>query len=114
MPFINSKITLPIDEEEMTILKKELANICSNRLGKNEGYLMIGFEDNYKLYFKGKKLDYGAFVEVKIFGTASREAFSKVTADICELFNRILKIPGDAIYIKYEEVSNWGYNSFNF
>lgn len=75
---------------------------------------MIGFQDEYSLYFQGKELNYGAFVEVKIFGKASKESLTKVTKDICELYELELNIPKDAIYIKYEEVENWGFNGFNF
>jgi phenylpyruvate tautomerase PptA (4-oxalocrotonate tautomerase family) len=114
MPYIGSKVTVPLTEQKKETLKSELGKIISLIPGKSESYLMIGFEDNYSLYFKGEKLSLGAFVEVKIFGCASKAALSDVTKEICALYLRELNIPPHAIYVKYEEVSNWGYNSINF
>ena len=37
-----------------------------------------------------------------------------VTKDICNLYEKELNIPQDCIYIKYDEVDNWGFNGFNF
>ena len=114
MPYIGSKVTMPLTEQKKETLKSELGKIITLIPGKSESYLMIGFEDNYSLYFKGEKLSLGAFVEVKIFGSASKEALSNVTKEICVLYLRELSIPSDAIYVKYEEVSNWGFNGSNF
>lgn len=114
MPFINSKVTVKLTEEKKENLKKELGRIIEDIPGKSEKFLMVGFEDNYSLFFRGNKLEYGAFVEVKILGKASKDALNKMTEHICDLFTKELNIPGDAIYVKYEEVEHWGFNGFNF
>ncbi len=114
MPFIDSKVTVALTENQKEKLKTELGQIISLIPGKSENYLMIGFEDNYSLFFKGNKLEYGAFVEVKIFGTAPKAALEKVTQAICSLYEKELHIPPSSIYVKYEEVSNWGWNTMNF
>ena len=111
MPFIGNKVTAKISEEKEKIIKEKLG---IELLGKSEEYLMVGFEDNYKLYFAGEKLEKGAFIEVKLFGKASSEAYEKLTVEICKIYEEELKIPKDKIYVKYEEVSNWGWNGFNF
>lgn len=114
MPFIDSKVTVKLSKEKKDLLKSKLAEIITEIPGKSENYLMVGFQDEYSLYFKGKELEYGAFVEVKIYGNASSSSLSKVTSKICKLYEDELSIPQDAIYIKYEEVDNWGFNGFNF
>ena len=114
MPFINSKITTKLTKEKKELIKSKLGQIITNIPGKSEEWLMVGFEDEYSLYFRGKELEYGAFVEVKIFGKADKKDLEKVTTAICDLYEKELSIPQDCIYIKYEEVSNWGYNGFNF
>lgn len=114
MPYIGSKVTVPLTEQKKETLKSELGKIITLIPGKSENYLMIGFEDNYSLYFKGEKLSHGAFVEVKLFGSASKDALNKVTQEICALYLRELNIPSHALYVKYEEVSNWGFNGSNF
>lgn len=114
MPFIDSKVTVKLNKEKKDILKAKLANIIKNIPGKSENYLMIGFQDEYSLYFRGEELRYGAFIEVKIFGKTSKNDLEEVTKEICDLYEKELNIPKDAIYIKYEEVENWGFNGFNF
>lgn len=114
MPFINSKVTLPLKEEQKEIIKKELGNAIALIPGKSETWLMVGFEDRCSLYFRGEKKEKAAFVEVKIFGKATEEAYSQLTARICQIYETILTIPQDSIYVKYEEAEHWGWNGSNF
>ncbi len=114
MPFIDSKVTIKLDTEKREILKSKLGEIITNIPGKSEKYLMLGFEDNYSLYFAGKELEYGAFINVKVFGKVKKEDLEKMTENICNLYEKQLKIPKDKIYITYNEVENWGFNGFNF
>ena len=113
MPFIGNKVTVKISKEKEKAIKEKLGKSIE-LLGNSEQYLMVGFEDNYKLYFAGEKLEKGAFIEVKLFGKASSEAYEKLTVEICKIYEEELNIPKDKIYVKYEEVSNWGWNGFNF
>lgn len=114
MPYINSKVTVNLSNEKINILKDKLGKIICDIPGKSENFLMVGFEDNYNLYFRGERLEYGAFIEVKIFGKTSKESLNIMTKHLCELFEEELTIPGDSIYVKYEEVDNWGWNGSNF
>lgn len=114
MPFINSKISVKITKEQEETIKSKLGKAISIIPGKSENWLMVGFDDNYKLYFKGEKFEKIAFVEVKIFGHASSDHFAKLTEEICNIYEEVLGIPKDKIYVKYEEVSQWGWNGNNF
>lgn len=113
MPMINSKITVSLSQEKMDTLKSELGKAVSV-MGKSETYLMVGFEDNYSLYFGGKKLEKGAFVEVKVLGKVNAEQSAKMSEKICTLFENELSIPADKIYITYSGYENWGWNKGNF
>ena len=113
MPFIDSKITVSVAPETKETIKNELGKAVSI-LSKPESYLMLGFEDNYDLYMGGKKLDKGAYVEVKLFGNASSSAYEKMTAEICRIYEEELGIPGNGIYITYSGISDWGWNGSNF
>lgn len=113
MPMIDSKITVPVSEEKKDILKAEFGKAVSV-LGKSESYLMVGFEDNYSLYFGGKKLEKGAFVSVQLLGDVDSEASSRMSAEICGILSRELGIPGDKVYITYSGFKNWGWNGGNF
>ncbi|WP_017212163.1 phenylpyruvate tautomerase MIF-related protein [Clostridium beijerinckii] len=114
MPFIGSKVSVKISKEKEEIIKKKLGEAIKLIPGKSETFLMVGFEDNYSLYFGGEKLEKGAFIEVKIFGKSSKDAYDALTAEICNIYEKELEIPQDKIYVKYEEVANWGWNGKNF
>lgn len=114
MPFIGSKVTVKISPEKEERIKKKLGKAIELIPGKSETFLMVGFEDEYKLYLAGEKLEKGAFVEIKVFGRASKEAFDKVTSEVCKIYEEELGIPQNKIYVKYEEVENWGWNGKNF
>lgn len=113
MPFIDSKITVPVSKEKRDAIKSELGTAISI-VGKPESFLMVGFEDNYDLYMGGNKLDKGAFVAVSLFGNASSEAYNKMTAEICRIYEEQLGIPQNAVYITYSGVKDWGWNGRNF
>lgn len=113
MPFIDSKITLPVPQEKRETIKSELGKVVSI-LSKPESFLMIGIEDNYDLYMGGKKLDKGAYVSVSLFGNASPSAYEQMTSFICDLYQRELGIPGNAVYITYHGVKDWGWDGQNF
>lgn len=114
MPFINSKISVKITKEQEEALKEKLGKAISILPGKSENWLMVGFEDGYRLYFKGQAYEKLAFIEVKIFGSSPRSALEMLTTEICRIFGQVLDIPADHIYVKYEEVENWGWNGGNF
>jgi phenylpyruvate tautomerase PptA (4-oxalocrotonate tautomerase family) len=114
MPFIGSKTSVKISKEKEESIKKRLGEAIELIPGKSETFLMVGFEDEYSLYFGGEKLEKGAFIDVKIFGKASKDAYDKLTAAICKIYEEELDIPQNKIYVKYEEVQTWGWNGKNF
>ena len=114
MPFINSKVTVKVSEEKREVIKKKLGEAISLIPGKSESWLMVGFEDSYDLYFQGNKDGESAFVEVSIYGSTSASAMNALTGAICELFETELSIPKNRIYVKYQEIPNWGWNGNNF
>lgn len=113
MPFIDSKVTLPMTEDKKEKVKAELGQAIAT-LNKSESFLMVGFDDEYTLYMGGKKLDKGAFVSVSLFGNASSDAYNKMTAQICSVFEKELGIPQDSVYVTYTGISDWGWNGRNF
>lgn len=113
MPFIDSKITVPVSAEQKEALKAELGKLMTT-LHKSETYLMVGIEDKYDLWFGGKKLEKGAYVSVSLLGNAPSKDFSAMTGQICEVYSKLLGIPGDAIYVTYHPISDWGWNGSNF
>lgn len=114
MPFINSKISVKISKEQEIEIKTALGQAITAIPGKSESWLMLGFEDEYKLYFRGDDSEPTAFVEVSVYGGENSAAFDKLTGEICTIFNNVLGIAPDHVYVKYNAVSNWGWNGGNF
>lgn len=114
MPFIETKTNKTITPAEEKALKEQLGKAVEAIPGKSESRLMLNIEDNCKLYFRGDGETPAAFVEVKIFGTASREAYENMTAAVCNVLDNVLGIAPDRVYVKYEGCMDWGWNGSNF
>ena len=114
MPFIDSKVSVKISPEQEKELKSRLGQAISLIPGKSEQWLMAGFEDDYHLYFRGDNSQPTAYVEVRIFGSPNKDAFSKMTAEITKIFGEVLSIAPDHMYIKYSATPDWGWNGSNF
>ena len=113
MPFIDSKITVPVTPQVKEEIKSALGRMITT-LHKSETYLMVGIEDNYGLWLGGKKLDKGAYVAVSLYGSAAAQDYDRLTGQICQLYSDKLGIPGSAIYVTYHPVNDWGWNGANF
>ena len=113
MPMIEAKVTMQLPAEKRDVLKAEFGKAISI-IGKPESYLMINLIDNQDLYFGGNKLDKGAYVSVSLFGNAAPADYDKMTGLICSLYEKEFGIPGNAVYVTYHPISDWGWNCHNF
>ncbi len=114
MPFIDSKVSLKISDEQEKELKSRLVQAIALIPGKSERWLMTAFEDECHMYFAGDNSAPVAYVEVGIFGCPDETAFAKMTSEITKIFGEVLGIPADRMYIKYEASTDWGWNRSNF
>lgn len=113
MPMIKADVTVELSTEKRDVLKAEFGKAISI-LGKPESYLMINLCDKRDLYFAGKKLEKGAYVEVKVLGSVDSASSAKMTDCICQILEKQLGIPKNAVYVSYWGTSNWGWNGGNF
>lgn len=112
MPFISLKTNQIINSTAETNLKNKFGNAIKI-LGKTENWLMLNFEDDQKMYFKGDDSEGIAFLEVKLYGKACKIAYDDMTKELTKIVSLELDIPASNIYIKYEECEVWGYNGIN-
>ena len=113
MPFINVKTNVPVAQDKKESIKSALGKAITAIPGKSEGWLMVGIEPEYDLWFKGSDAP-AAMVEVSVFGSASASAYNALTAKVTEILGSDLGISPDRVYVKYFETSNWGWNGSNF
>ena len=112
MPYVNTIFSSRLTEEKRDILKARIGKAIEIFPGKSEEWLFVEVQDERELYFKGIKSEKAAIIEVKLFGKQTREVKDEFTAAICELLEKELSIPGENVYVIFEEVEedNWGWN----
>ena len=113
MPFIHTRVNRPISEEQEKALARQYGQAVS-LLGKSESWLMLQFEDQCRLYFKGECGEPLAFVSVKLYGGAGKDAYQRMTGRVTEILGDVLSIPAEGIYVEYEETEHWGWQGSNF
>ena len=113
MPFIDSKVTVALSDAKKEMIKAKLGQAISI-MHKTETYLMVGFQDNYDLFLGGKKIEKGAYVSVSVYGSLRSSACDEMTNAICSILSEELGIPGNAVYVTYHGVNDWGWNGSNF
>lgn len=114
MPFINVKTNAALSGEKKLAIENRLSDAISLIPGKSDRYLMLAVEDNVSMMFRRDADSPVAMVEVKIFGSSTKDAYGALTAAICEALSAEAGIDGAGCYVKFEEVKYWGYNSFMF
>ncbi len=114
MPYISTKVSVSLSKEKEESIKKKLGEAIALIPGKSEQWLMVSFEENCSLYFKGSAAKPMAFVEVKLFGKSTKDAYQKVTARITAILQEELDISAECVYVTYTEVEHWGWNGNNF
>ena len=113
MPFIATKTNVKITPEVEKNIRAELGRAIELIRGKSEYWLMLSFEGEKMMAFRGTDAPC-AMVEVEIFGSASDGEYSALTKKITEILTKNLPISADRIYVKYEEISVWGNGGENF
>lgn len=113
MPYIKTTTNSSISSDQELEIKKRIGTAI-NLLGKSEGWLMVDFEENAHLYFKGSNNNKIAYVEVKLYGSASHDSCNNMTNEITNIINEVLNIDKSNIYVSYYPTNEWGWNGNNF
>lgn len=113
MPYIKTTTNVKIPAPTYECLKAEFAEAIELFPGKSEAWLMVAFEDETPMYFKGSP-DPCAMVEVNLFGSVQPAAADAMSARVCAFLGEELGIDPARIYIKYSGTENWGWNGHNF
>ena len=95
-------------------LCEKLGKAISLFPGKSEYWLMLRFEDNCRMWFRGYNSFPIAMVQVQLFGSAEAALTEQMTAEICRILSEELSVQPDHIYINYSFSETWGWNNENF
>lgn len=113
MPFIDVKTNKQVGKTEEIALKQALGEAIAILPGKSEKWLMLDIHDGSRMYFHGDDAPC-AMLQVQVFGKINPEKCEELTAEICRIMDNTLQIAPENTYVKYEEISLWGWNSQNF
>ena len=94
MPFINVKPNVSTTHEAEINIKSALGQAITAIPGKSEGWLMVGIEPDYRLWFKGTN-EPAAMVQVSLYGGASHNAKTTLTSHIPGILTDELGISSD-------------------
>ncbi len=94
-------------------IEKKMGRAIGLLPGKTERWLMVRVVEGQRMAFAGGA-EPCALVTVSLFGKSSEEAYSAVTAEVTRIVADETGIPADRIYVKFEEVSTWGWSGSNF
>ncbi len=114
MPYIETVTTKTINSENEKNLRERMGSAIECIKGKSERWLMLSFRDGCRMAFSGDCKNDCAILSVSLFGTASNEEYDVLTRELTEILSKELAIPKTRIYVKYTEISHWGYNGENF
>ncbi|MBQ8459155.1 hypothetical protein IJ541_03520 [bacterium] len=114
MPYIQARLNIRLDETQKNDLQKKLSDAAAVALSKPKAYIMTEIEDNKSLYMNEIKLDKGAYISVKMLGTAAKPACQTLTKQICDILSADYGIEASNIYVTYHPVDLWGWNGSMF
>ncbi len=112
MPYISTTVNIGISSRREQALKERMGRAIELLPGKTESWLMLQFQDNASLYFKGSN-EPCAICQVKLFGSASEEDYANLTRALTDILQEELELDGDRVYVTYEEIGTWGWNGGN-
>lgn len=114
MPFLNIKYSKTITKEQEEVLKKEIGEAIEVIPGKSESWLMINFEGDSHLYFKGKNNDPILLASLSVYGNVDSKYFNLFTERLTKILIKNIDIKKENIYVKYDTTLDWGWNGENF
>ncbi len=108
MPFIVSRVNVPVSEDQELALKTRLGKAIELVPGKSEEYLLLGFENNSHLYLRGDNSRPMAYLTAGIFGNESHTGYPAFTAEAAKIYYDVLGIAPEDFYIRFDDISAWG------
>ena len=107
MPFIRVKTSCPISGEQERELKTRMGKAIGLVPGKTEAYLLLGFEDNCRLWLRGSHDEAIAYIEAAVFGNEVHAGYPAFTAEVTRAFQDVLGVRPENCYIRFEDIPAW-------
>lgn len=113
MPFIMSKVSVPVDAAQEVQLKSRLGKAMELLPGLSEKYLLAGFESNCRFYLRGNS-EPVAYIEASLFGNERHVGYENFAAAVTKIFVDVLNIQPQNVYIKFSDIAAWSVGGMFF
>lgn len=110
MPYINVSVTKEMSVSKIQELKNNIGKNISRLPGKTEKVLMLDIEDRKTIFFGGDEQENCAYVDVRVYGKFDFEVKADFTQSMFEIFNRVLGISENRMFLTIMEFETWGTN----
>ncbi len=113
MPYIHTQVSKSLTDEVRDALTKDLGEAVQ-ALGKSEDWLMLRFEDNCSMAFRGRRGGDVCFVGISVYGTPGEKQTAAMTERVTACIAERTGISPENIYIRYLSTDTWGWRGSNF
>jgi phenylpyruvate tautomerase PptA (4-oxalocrotonate tautomerase family) len=114
MPLLKITTSVPPAREHGKLLAN-LSQLCADRLGKPESYVMTAIDHPSLMTFAGTT-EPACYVELKNVGRFSSELTQRLSAELCERLSTGLGVAKNRIYIEFADAEGylWGHDGETF
>ena len=114
MPMVDASISVKLDESQDALVHEALTQAAASALGKPAMYVMVQVQDGASLFMGGRRLEKGAYIHVRSFGSISRSAAESFASKATEFLSSKLGLDPAGIYVSFEGISLWGWQGSLF
>ncbi len=113
MPFIRTTTNAHITKENELILKSKFGKAISLISGKSECYLMLAFEGDVMMAYRGDNTTPLAMVEVQLLGESDPKELDALTEALTKTLGEVLGIDAGRVYVNHSFYTYWGVGGHN-
>lgn len=108
MPQIRITTGAKLSQQEKQEIASGLNEAITGIPEKSSANTMLSIQDDVFMAFADRESKACLHMHVLLRGKAAMDEKAKVTADACRLFERVLGLKADGVYVTFHELDNWG------
>ena len=113
MPYIDIRVSKPVDIAQRDKLQSEIAGIMEIIPGKNAGNTTICISDNHTIYRDTKPIE-AAFIDIRLYKESPTDSKGIFAERLFGIFEKELDIPPSHVNINFVELPCWASNGSLF
>lgn len=108
MPYIQITTGAKLSQRDKQEITAGMNEVITAIPGKNPANTMLSLKDDVFMVFGERESKDCLQMHILLYGKAALGEKAKVTADACKLFERVLGVKADGVYVTFQELDNWG------